>query len=107
MAGPNSDPASRGKHLGDEPAIHRTASVRASTFGRFCEVGARTKVAECAFGDYSYVVNDSDLIHTALGRFCSIASHVRINPGNHPLDRVARTCAGRSASTRSSPRESG
>jgi phosphonate metabolism protein (transferase hexapeptide repeat family) len=77
------------KNLGDEPDIHRTASVRASTFGRFCEVGARTKVAESSFGDYSYVVNDSDIIYTTVGKFCSIAAHTRINPGNHPLERVA------------------
>ncbi|HYZ63773.1 MAG TPA: DapH/DapD/GlmU-related protein [Acetobacteraceae bacterium] len=82
------DPASAGKALGAEPSIHRTASVRASTFGRYCEVGARTKVAESHFGDYSYVVNDSDIIYTTLGKFCSIAAHTRINPGNHPLDRV-------------------
>ena len=45
--------------------------MRATTFGRFCEVGARTKVAESVFGDYSYVVNDSDIIYTTLGKFCS------------------------------------
>ena len=82
------DPATADKSLGLAPSIHRTASVRATTFGRFCEVGARTKVAESAFGDYSYVVNDSDIIYTTLGKFCSIAAHTRINPGNHPLDRV-------------------
>ena len=82
------DPASN-KELGEEPAIHRTASVRASTFGRYCEVGARTKVAESTFGDYAYVVNDSDIIYTDVGKFCSIAAHTRINPGNHPLERVA------------------
>ena len=85
---PRNDPASVTRNLGDQPDIHRTASVRATTFGRFCEVGARTKVAESAFGDYSYVVNDADIIYTTLGRFCSIAAHTRINPGNHPLDRV-------------------
>jgi phosphonate metabolism protein (transferase hexapeptide repeat family) len=82
------DPVSK-KNLGDEPDIHRTASVRASTFGRYCEVGARTKVAESSFGDYSYVVNDSDIIYATVGKFCSIAAHTRINPGNHPLERVA------------------
>ena len=82
------DPASTEKSLGLEPSIHRTASVRATTFGRYCEVGARTKVAESSFGDYSYVVNDSDIIYTTIGKFCSIAAHTRINPGNHPLDRV-------------------
>jgi phosphonate metabolism protein (transferase hexapeptide repeat family) len=82
------DPDSR-KDLGTAPDIHRTASVRDTTFGIFCEVGARTKVAESVFGDYSYVVNDSDIIYTTLGKFCSIAAQTRINPGNHPLDRVA------------------
>jgi phosphonate metabolism protein (transferase hexapeptide repeat family) len=82
------DPASL-KGLGEVPSIHRTASVRATSFGRFCEVGARTKVAESVFGDYAYVVNDSDIIYTDVGKFCSIAAHVRINPGNHPLERVA------------------
>ncbi len=81
------DPASA-KGLGETPSIHRTASVRASTFGRWCEVGARTKVAESSFGDYSYVVNDSDVNYATVGKFCSIAAHTRLNPGNHPLDRV-------------------
>jgi phosphonate metabolism protein (transferase hexapeptide repeat family) len=82
------DPGSK-KALGETPSIHRTASVRASVFGRYCEVGARTKVAESSFGDYAYVVNDSDIIYTDVGKFCSIAAHTRINPGNHPLERVA------------------
>ena len=81
------DPASK-KDLGHEPSIHRTASVRDTVFGRWCEVGARTKVAESRFGDYSYVVNDSDIIYADIGKFCSIAAHARLNPGNHPLDRV-------------------
>ena len=82
------DPGSK-KRLGTEPDIHRTASVRDTTFGIFNEVGARTKVAECSFGDYAYVVNDSDIIYTDIGKFCSIAAHTRINPGNHPTERVA------------------
>jgi len=28
-------------------------------------------------------------IHATVGTFCSIAAHTRINPGNHPLERVA------------------
>ncbi len=75
--------------LGAEPVIHRTASVRATSFGAFCEIGARTKVAESSFGDFSYAVNDCDIIYATIGKFCSIAAYSRINPGNHPLDRVA------------------
>jgi phosphonate metabolism protein (transferase hexapeptide repeat family) len=83
------DPDTARKPLGAGPAIHRTASVRDTDFGVFCEVGARTKVAESRFGDFSYAVNDCDIIYATIGKFCSIAAHSRINPGNHPLDRVA------------------
>jgi phosphonate metabolism protein (transferase hexapeptide repeat family) len=75
--------------LGPEPCIHPTAEVRDSQLGAYTEVGARTKVAETVMGDYSYVVNDSQIIYAEIGRFCSIAAMTRINPGNHPLDRVA------------------
>jgi phosphonate metabolism protein (transferase hexapeptide repeat family) len=83
------DPATAAKRLGREPMIHPTAQVRDSTFGAYCEVGARTKVSECSFGDYSYIVSDADIIYATVGKFCSIAAHTRINPGNHPLERVA------------------
>ena len=83
------DPATAAKSLGEAPDIHRTASVRDTSFGIYCEVGARTKVAESSFGDFSYVVNDSDIIYTEVGKFCSIAAHTRINPGNHPVGRAA------------------
>lgn len=83
------DPATAPKKLGAEPFIHPTAQVRDSSFGAYCEVGARTKVAECSLGDYSYIVSDADIIYATVGKFCSIAAHTRINPGNHPLERVA------------------
>ncbi len=82
-------PDTAGKKLGAEPLIDPTARVRDSSFGAYCEVGARTKVSETAMGDYSYVVHDSEIIYAEIGRFCSIAAHTRINPGNHPLQRVA------------------
>ena len=83
------DAGSATKELGLEPFIHPTASVRDSRLGAWTEVGARTTVAEVEMGDYSYVVHDAQIIYATIGRFCSIASHTRINPGNHPLDRVA------------------
>nr|TPG48139.1 chloramphenicol acetyltransferase [Roseomonas nepalensis] len=83
------DPDTAGKSLNEQPSIHPTAQVRDTHFGRFCEVGAGTRVAESVFGDYSYVARDSDIIYTEMGRFCSVAAGVRINPGNHPLERVA------------------
>lgn len=75
--------------LSTEPTIHPTARVSDSTLGAWTEVGARTTIAETVMGDYSYVVNDSSIIYATIGRFCSIAAHTRINPGNHPLERAA------------------
>lgn len=86
---PHQDPGTAKKKLGLEPSIDPTAHVRDSRFGIYTEVGARTTVAETEFGDYSYVVHDSQIIYATIGKFCSIASHTRINPGNHPLERVA------------------
>lgn len=79
-----------GKKLGLEPLIDPTAHVWASTLGKYTEIGARTKFAESTLGDYSYVVHDSDVIYTTIGKFCSIAAHTRINPGNHPTERVTQ-----------------
>lgn len=78
------------KTLGLEPLIDPTATVRASVLGRYTEVGARTSVVESRMGDYSYVVNDSQIIYTTIGKLCSIAAMTRINPGNHPMHRATQ-----------------
>lgn len=84
-----SDPDSIGRSLAETPAVHSSASVRDTRLGAFCEVGPRCRIAESEFGDYSYIGEDGDVIYTRIGRFCSIAAMVRINPGNHPLERAA------------------
>ena len=78
------------KKLSASPYIDPTASVVASQLGRYTEVGARTSVVESAMGDYSYVVNDAQIIYTRIGKFCSIAAMTRINPGNHPMHRATQ-----------------
>lgn len=70
------------KKLGEAPLVDASAKVASCELGRFTEVGERTRLLETQIGDYSYVVNDSDIAYTTIGKFCSIASHVRINPGN-------------------------
>ena len=79
------------KALSTEPLINDTANVRDSRLGAYTEVGARTHLLEVLLADYSYVVNDSDIAYTTLGKFCSIAAMTRINPGNHPMDRVTQS----------------
>ena len=31
------------------------------------------------------------VVFSAIGKFCSIAAHVRINPGNHPMERASQS----------------
>jgi phosphonate metabolism protein (transferase hexapeptide repeat family) len=75
------------KRLGPFATVDPTATITESNLGEWTEVGPRTKIIETSMGDYSYAVNDCSIIYTRMGKFCSIASHVRINPGNHPLER--------------------
>ncbi|MGB8204062.1 MAG: hypothetical protein WCE83_05255 [Candidatus Baltobacteraceae bacterium] len=74
---------------GMKPQIHESADVRDSELGGWTAVGPRTTIVESALGDYSYVMNDGNIIYSRIGKFCSIAAFARINPGNHPLGRPA------------------
>ncbi|MBR0932834.1 chloramphenicol acetyltransferase [Bradyrhizobium jicamae] len=78
------------KALAVVPTIDPTASVRESKLGAYTEVGARTILLEVSMDDYSYVVNDSQITYTQIGKFCSIAAMTRINPGNHPMHRATQ-----------------
>ncbi|MGD8389295.1 MAG: acetyltransferase [Desulfobacteraceae bacterium] len=71
------------------PRVHSTATIMDSELGAWTEVGERASLVETVLGDYSYVERDTQVIYTHIGKFCSIASGVRINPGNHPLGRAA------------------
>ena len=76
--------------LGEQPAIHPTAVVINSFLGAWTEIGAGTRIEETLFDDYSYTDGDAMIIYSEVGKFVNIASHVRINPGNHPMDRVTQ-----------------
>jgi phosphonate metabolism protein (transferase hexapeptide repeat family) len=78
------------KTLSEQPLVHPTADVRDCTLGRYTDVGARTILLETEVGDYSYIVNDSNVAYTKFGKFCSVAAMTRINPGNHPMHRAAQ-----------------
>lgn len=78
------------KQLSDQPAVDPSAKTRDCRLGRYTEVGARTTLIETVLDDYSYIVHDGEVAYTTIGRFCSIASHVRINPGNHPMERASQ-----------------
>ena len=79
-----------GKTLSTVPTVDASACVSDCSLGAYTEVGARTILTEVSMGDYSYVVNDSQITYTTIGKFCSIAAMTRINPGNHPMQRPSQ-----------------
>jgi phosphonate metabolism protein (transferase hexapeptide repeat family) len=78
------------KLLGEEPVLHDNVRLYDCHIGAWTELGSGTFMVETTFGDYSYAAGDVDMIYTEVGKFCSIASHVRVNPGNHPIERVTQ-----------------
>lgn len=74
--------------LSDTPLIHPTASVTASTAGRYTEIAERCTVSETELGDYSYMMRECEVWAAKIGKFVNIASHVRINATNHPVWRA-------------------
>jgi hypothetical protein len=76
--------------LVEEPLVAATARVKECRLGRYTEIADQAKLAESVLGDYSYVMERCDIIYTEIGKFANIASEVRINPGNHPMDWVSQ-----------------
>ncbi len=78
------------KMLGEAPHIPPSCHIHDATLGAWTDLGANTTIVESTFGDYSYTAGDVSIIYADVGKFCSIASHVRINPGNHAMWRVTQ-----------------
>jgi phosphonate metabolism protein (transferase hexapeptide repeat family) len=76
-------------HKKGQPVVDASAAIINSRIGKWTQIGARTMMEETFLGDYSYLMEDCQVIYTEIGKFCSIASHSRINPSNHPIWRAA------------------
>jgi phosphonate metabolism protein (transferase hexapeptide repeat family) len=72
------------------PRVHGSASLRNATLGRFTEIKERVQFWDSALGDYSYIERHAEAIYTSIGKFCAIASDVRINALNHPMERISQ-----------------
>lgn len=70
--------------------FHEGIKAVDTEFGRWNEVGEGCSFLESEIGDYTYFANGCDVAYSGIGKFCSIAKDVRINPGNHPMDRPSQ-----------------
>lgn len=76
--------------LGPTALVAPTAEIEDSTLGAYVEIGERTRISHASFGDYSYMMEDGQVLFAEIGKFCSIASNVRINAQNHPTWRASQ-----------------
>ncbi|HEY4325559.1 MAG TPA: hypothetical protein VGN20_16305 [Mucilaginibacter sp.] len=72
----------------EAPWIHETAIVKNSRMGVWTAVGERCEVISSDLMDYTYLIRDAAVFNAEVGKFANIASHVRINPVNHPMWRA-------------------
>lgn len=72
------------------PTISQTATVLESSLGQYTEIAAQVSLVQSTLDDYSYIMERSNIIYTDIGKFVNIASDVRINPGNHPMEWVSQ-----------------
>ncbi len=72
------------------PRVHSSAILRDCELGQFTDVAERVLMADTSLGDYSYIERHSEIIYAQIGKFCAIASDVRINALNHPMNRVSQ-----------------
>jgi hypothetical protein len=84
-------PLTAAHRLSEAPSVHPSATLDGVRLGRYTEIGPRTCIFRSTLGDYSYIVNDGEVAGADIGKFCSIAAHVRINPGQHPMERASQS----------------
>ncbi|SON55310.1 Virginiamycin A acetyltransferase [Hartmannibacter diazotrophicus] len=72
----------------ETPVVDGTSSIESSTLGRFTEVSEHCRLSETVLGDYSYLMQGCAVWCATIGKFANIASSVRINAPNHPVDRA-------------------
>lgn len=72
-----------------QPLIHPECSLSHVTYGRYVEIGQGSRLAHCQIGDYSYCDRFVDIANAQIGKFCNMASSVRIGATDHPLERAS------------------
>jgi phosphonate metabolism protein (transferase hexapeptide repeat family) len=67
-----------------------TVKLREATIGRCCEILGDTAIEYAELGDNSHLGPGCTVGDAQIGRFCAIATQVRIGAPNHRLDRPSQ-----------------
>lgn len=80
---------SKGSTIPKDTSISPRATVVRSQFEGLNTVGAGCRIVYSQVGFGSYVSNDTELLTTKVGRYCSIGPHVLMPTGKHPVSEFA------------------
>ncbi len=64
-------------------------AISKSILGQHTKVDVFSALVESVLGDYSYIGANSTILHTRIGKFCSISNYCAIGGGGHPLNWVS------------------
>ncbi len=67
-----------------QPVIEDDVQLIDTTLGAYTQIQAHSVLNDVTLEDFSYCAGYNQIYYAEIGKFCSIASFVRINPGNHP-----------------------
>jgi len=76
--------------LTKEPTINPTATLQKCNLGDYVQIGVYNNISESSIDDFSYTSEYCQIIYSTIGKFCNIASLVRINPGQHPMHKATQ-----------------
>lgn len=78
------------KILSIEPLILDNTTIKDVSFGQYIEIGYNNTISESSIDDFSYTSENCQIIYSDIKKFVNIASYVRLNPGQHPMQRVTQ-----------------
>jgi phosphonate metabolism protein (transferase hexapeptide repeat family) len=74
-----------------EPTVGEHVELVNTRLGKYTQIGRFSVLRNVTMGDYSYCDGFNEMDYATIGKFCSIATFARVNPGNHPAyTRVAQ-----------------
>ncbi len=104
------NPWQDGRSMTPSPEVHATAILRDTRMWPWSYIGPDCTVVDSEIREFVYAVSDNQIFNADVGKFCNIASGVRINPTiirpGAPACTISPTAAGRTAWARTMPRSS-
>jgi len=71
-----------------ESIVGDFSRVRGSQLGKMVRIDRSNFILESQIGNYSYTGANDVIMHSSIGKFCSISWGVTIGPGNHDYSRI-------------------